>query len=363
MTPKERILKAIKHEEPDRVPVANTLAQEAARLLSTELNMPYHQVVRWSWNEILAALGNDAIFVGATPPADFSVPSYPDGSYSNEWGIRCKYMGGHETMIEHPLKDIETLDQMTSFFEQHGFPDPEAEGRFDLAKEQIKKFGENFAVVGRVKTTMFERSWYMVGMQKFFLDLALEEEYVFALLDKMIDFHLVIAKNLLDLGCDIILTGDDFGGQQGMLISPDTFRSVFKPRFKKVFDQLRAWNPDIIIAYHSCGMVEPIIQDFIDIDLDIFQSLQPIKGMERKKLKGKYGKNLCLWGTLDEQRLLPFGSVGEVREEVKNIIYDMAPGGGFILSAAHNIQGDTPIKNIHAIYETVEKYGEYPIGN
>ena len=266
-------------------------------------------------------------------------------------------------MIEHPLKDIENLDQMTSYFEQHGFPDPEAEGRFDLAKEQIEKFGEDFAVVGRVKTTTFERSWYMVGMQKFFLDLALEEEYVFALLDKMIDFHLVIAKNLLDLGCDIILTGDDFGGQQGMLISPDTFRSVFKPRFKKVFDQLRAWNPDIIIAYHSCGMVEPIIQDFIDIDLDIFQSLQPIKGMERKKLKEKYGKNLCLWGTLDEQRLLPFGSVGEVREEVKNIIYDMAPGGGFILSAAHNIQGDTPIKNIHAIYETVEKYGEYPIGN
>ena len=74
MTPKERVLKTIKHEEPDRVPVANTLAKEAARLLSTDLNMPYHQVVRWSWNEILAALGNDVIFVGATPPADFSAP-------------------------------------------------------------------------------------------------------------------------------------------------------------------------------------------------------------------------------------------------------------------------------------------------
>lgn len=361
MTPKERVFTTIRHEEPDRVPVANTLTPEVARFLASELNLPFLQTARWSWNEILTEIGNDAVFVGATAPAGFVPRPYSDGSYSNEWGIRLKHMMGHDTMIEHPLKDIESVDDLNLFFEKRGFPDPEADDRFQLAEEQIKKFGTDFAVVGRAKTTIFERSWYLVGMEKFLLDLGREKEYIPILLDKVMAYSLAVAKKLIDLGCDIILTGDDFGTQTGMLISPRTFRQIFKPRFEEFFKQLRRWKPEVIIAYHSCGMIEPIIPDLIDIGIDVLQSLQPIKGMERKKLKEKYGAYISLWGALDEQSLLPFGSVKEVGEEVKNIVDDMAPEGGFILSAAHNIQGDTSVENILMIYETVEEYGRYPI--
>ena len=361
MTPKKRLIKAVRHEEPDRVPVVNTLTPASAQKVSNALHLPYKRINNWLFNDQLVALGNDAILVGADAPKDFRPLVFEDGSYSDEWGIRYKRIGVHEEMIKHPLRDIENLDQMNEYFHRHDFPNPFEAGRFDIAKRQIAQYGKTHAVIGLLQMTMFETSWYLVGMEKYLIDLAMGNEYIFALLDRMIQYHLAVGKQLIDLGCDIIWIGDDFGDQDNMLISPEMFRRIFKPRFKMVIEELKKYRSDIIIAYHSCGMIAPIIQDLIEIGIDILHPIQPVKGMDRVKIKKSLGDRLTLWGCLSIQDTLPFGSERDVRDEIKRIIRDTAKGGGFILGAAHHIQADTPLENILAIYDTVKTNGNYPI--
>jgi uroporphyrinogen decarboxylase len=361
MIPKKRLIKAVKHEEPDRVPVVNTLTPASAQKVSNALNLPFERINNCLFNDQLVALGNDAILVGADAPIDFRPPVFEDGSYLDEWGIRYKKIGVHNEMIKHPLRDIENLDQMNEYFHRHKFPNPYGTGRFDLAKRQIAQYGNTYAVIGLLQMTMFESSWYMVGLEKYFMDLARGNEYIFALLDRMIQYHLTIGKQLIDLGCDIIWIGDDFGDQDNMLISPDMFRRIFKPRFKMVIEELKRYKSDILVAYHSCGMIAPIIQDLIEIKIDILHPIQPVNGMDRVNIKKASGDRLTLWGCLSIQDTLPFGSESDVQDEIKRIIRDTAKGGGFVLGAAHHIQADTPIENILAIYDTVKTNGKYPI--
>jgi len=368
MIPRERVLRAIAHKEPDRVPVAINLTPQVAETLSKKFNIPFEikdtgmLANRFSFNEVLVKLGNDVVFVGATAPKNFTPKEFPDGSFMNEWRIRCKWVSYYVEMVGHPLKDIETTQQLDEYFDKYGFPDPEAKGRFDLAEEEIKKYSKDYAIIGCLETTMFETSWYLVGMDKFLVDLMRKKSYVFELLDRVADYHINIGKKLINLGCDIIWTGDDFGTQRGMLISPELWREVFKPRFRRVFRELKKCNPNVKIAYHSCGSIVPIIPDLIEIGLDILNPLQPYAyGMDRKILKNKYGDKLSFFGGIDEQKILPYGSIKDVKEEVRRAIFDLAPGGGYILAAAHNIQPDTSVENIFSIYEAVKEYGRYPI--
>lgn len=368
MTPREKVLRTIAHKEPDRVPVANNLTPQVAETLSKKFKIPFEikdtgfLANRFSFNEVLVKLGNDVVFVGVTAPKNFTPKKSPDGTFMNEWRIRCKSISYYNEMVEHPLKDIETTQQLNEYFDKYGFPVPEAKGRFDLTEEEIKKYSKDYAIIGCLETTMFETSWYLVGMDKFLVDLAMKKSYVFELLDRVTDYHINIGKKLINLGCDIIWTGDDFGTQRGMLISPKSWREVFKPRFGRVFRELKKCSPNIKIAFHSCGSIVPIIPDLIEIGLDILNPLQPhANEMDRKMLKSKYGDKLSFFGGIDEQEILPYGSTKDVKEEVRKAIFDLAPEGGYILAAAHNIQPDTSIENIFSIYEAVKEYGRYPI--
>lgn len=368
MNSRERVLQSINHKEPDRVPVAVTLTPQIAKFLSKRFHIPcklkstgfsnYYNTI--SFNEILTKLGNDVIIIGATAPNNFILREFSDGSFIDEWGVRYKVVSYYKEIVEHPLKDIETVRQLNQYFDEHGFPDADSKGRFDFAEEEIEKYSKNYAIIGDLKTTMFEASWYLVGIEKFLIDLIMKKDYVFELLNRVMEFHIEIGKKLIMLGCDIIWIGDDFGTQRGMLISPKLWRDIFKPRFRRVFKELKECNPNIKIAYHSCGSIVPIIPDLIEVELDILNPLQPYaSGMEGKILKKMYGEKLSFFGAIDEQRILPFGCAKEVKEAVKRAIFDLAPGGGYILAPAHNVQPDTPIENVLALYEAVKEYGNY----
>jgi len=241
-------------------------------------------------------------------------------------------------------------------------PDPLAPGRWDLAEKMIKRYKDNFAIVGDLETTIFELSWNLVGMEKFLMDLIMEKPYVFALMDKVMEYNLACGKKMVELGVDMIWTGDDFGTQKGMLLSPEIWRKVFKPRMQYIFKELRKVNPGIKIAYHSCGSIFPIIPDLIEIGLDVLNPIQPrAKDMDLAKLKQKFGDELVFFGGVDEQKVLPFGDVKQVEDEVKLRIAQAGQGGGFIIAPAHNIQPDTPLENIYAYFEAIKKYGTYPL--
>lgn len=368
MTPKKRVLTTLEHREPDGVPVACTLTPQIAMALSEKFDIPSKmQDSLWankiSHNDILVKLGNDLVFVGACVPKGFNAERDPDGGFVDEWGCRYGRVGLYDEIVSRPLENIETATQLDHYFDAHGFPDPLAKGRFELAEEQIKKYFRDYAIAGCIGMTMFETAWYMVRMDKFLIDLAQGKRYVLRLLDMIANFHLQIGKELAALGCDVIWTGDDFGAQNGMLISPQLWRKVFKPRYANLFKELKQCRPGLKILYHSDGSIVPIIPDLIEIGLDILNPLQPgAVGMDRRVLKEKYGDKLCFLGAIDQQKILPFGSPEEVKEEVKKAILDLAPGGGCILAPTHNIQLDTSLDNIFALYAAIEAYGRYPIG-
>ncbi len=356
MRPKERVLKALRHEEPDRPPIHATVTPQVGEALNRKLGIEDDGLIdaffgnRISFIKALLQMGNDCVGVGACTAPGFTARKNPDGSTVDEWGITARKTGLYDEMISHPLAEIESAQDLASF----PFPNPLAEGRFDWAEDTIKAYGDEYAIIGEQECTIFELSWYLVGLEKFLLDMALGNPYVFELLDRVMDFSLKQATRLIDLGVDIILFGDDMGDQNGMMISPAMWRRVFKPRMLHVFQTVKKLNPEIQIAYHSCGSILPIIPDLIEIGLDILNPLQPLaKGMDAQFLKTTYGKQLSFYGGIDIQNLLPKGTPQEVRQVVKEKTSILGKGGGYIAAPAHNLQPDTPLENIFAMYEAI----------
>jgi uroporphyrinogen-III decarboxylase len=166
--------------------------------------------------------------------------------------------------------------------------------------------------------------------------------------------NIAIGQALIQLGADMIWAGDDFGGQNGMIIAPETWRQRFKPRIKFMFESFRKINPNIKIAWHSCGSILPIIPDFIDIGLDILNPIQPLaKDMDYRLLKERFGRDLIFFGGIDVQQLLPFGTPEQIKEAVRERIKILGANGGYIVGPAHNIQDDTPIENVLAFFDAV----------
>jgi uroporphyrinogen decarboxylase len=141
-----------------------------------------------------------------------------------------------------------------------------------------------------------------------------------------------------------------------MLISPAMWRRVFKPRIRGMFEAFKGAKPDVKLAWHSCGSIVPIIPDFIEVGLDILNPIQPrARGMEPRFLKREYGRDLCFFGGLDIQELLPRGTPAQVRDEVRRLVEILGADGGYILAPAHNVQDDTPTENILAVFEAVKE--------
>lgn len=354
MNKRERTLAAINHLQPDRPPIYVSLTPQIAEILSKKLGFPYEEPIdamesaRISHMELLTKMGVDIVAIAPTAPPDGPTITLPDGKLKNEWGMILRNVGIYSEFVEFPLAHASSKQDILNY----SFPDPNAAGRYDIARLMMKTYSDEYAVIGDVETMFFEMSWYLTGLEKFLMDLMLEEEYQAQLMDTIMNYIIVAGKKLIKMGVDILWCGDDFGSQQGMMIDPETWRSIFKPRIKYMFEEFRKIRPDIKIAWHSCGSILPIIPDFIEIGLDILNPIQPLaKGMDPIFLKNTYGKDLTFFGGIDVQQLLPNGNPETIRDEVRRRIDVLGKGGGFIVAPAHNIQPDTPIENILAFFD------------
>lgn len=361
MTAKERVLKAINGQQADRPPVFVTLTPQAAKKLSDHLNLPFEEALdsllstRISHMNLLISLGNDCVGIAACAPANHPTRKREDGLLVNEWGMVFKDIGLYNEFAEFPLKDAATATDIESY----PFPDPNAEGRYDDAIRTMARYGNDYAIVGNIETTFWETAWYLVGLEKLMTDMMMEVPYVEPLFDRIMEINLETGRNLIRLGADIILAGDDFGSQQSLLMDPDTWRRLFKPRIKYLFEEWRKVNPDIKIAWHSCGSINPIIDDFIEIGLDILNPLQPLAtGMDAENLIRQFGSRLTYFGGIDIQNLLPQGPPEKIKSEVKRIAEIFGKRSGYILAPAHNIQNDTPVENILALFEAVRELAD-----
>jgi uroporphyrinogen decarboxylase len=365
MTPKERVNTAIEHREPDRVPVFITVTPQVAESLARKLGIEGYTHAdsplsenRISFTELLVELGNDMVGIGACAPRAHPTREEESGVLVDEWGLRFRRAGYYAEMISHPLANAETIADVEHF----AFPDPDAPGRFDLARRTVERYGERYAVIGDAETTVFEVAWYLVGMEKFLVDLLQGREYVFALLDRVTGYSLGVARNLIRLGAEIIWLGDDFGTQSGMLVSPRLWREVFKERMRRIVRTLKEQSPGTRIAYHCCGSYAAIIPDLLEIGIDLLNALQPTaRDMDLRELKRAYGDRATFFGGIDTQSKVPFGSLDDLEHEVERVIASAAHGGGYILAGAHNLQPDTSAEKVVKLFQYAREHGRYPL--
>jgi uroporphyrinogen decarboxylase len=168
------------------------------------------------------------------------------------------------------------------------------------------------------------------------------------------------ALQLVKAGADAIWLGEDLGSQTSTLISPEDWRVRFKPRHKRMIEKLRRENPDIIIIMHSDGAVAPLIDDFIEIGVDVYNPVQPnLPGSDPQELKDKYGDQICFFGGIDQQSLLPSGDVSKIRAEIKERISILGKNRGYLLAPAHILQPDITTETIEAMIQAAIEFGRY----
>jgi uroporphyrinogen decarboxylase len=276
-----------------------------------------------------------------------------DKPYVDEWGVGWRIQPyetpfgcGHYTEIDsHPLADDDA-------FSRYQPPDPNRPELYADSEQMIRDFKRDYWIVGVVATTVFETAWALRGLEQTLLDMVTDPDLTSELFEIPFKYHLTAAKKLVELGVDMIWAGDDVGSQHRMMISPKMWREYLKPRLATFISELKAINSNLKVAYHTDGHVEPIIPELIEIGLDVLNPLQPAS-MSPAALKKQYGKELCFWGTLDEQQTLPFGTPQDVKREVLHRLEHVGYDGGLILAPTHHVQLDTPLDNFRAMVDTI----------
>ncbi len=365
MNSKQRVLAAMTRQSlPDRVPLQFDLSRALADRLcqkhsiSPHYTTAYYEDVtyRLSNNELRVAMGSDCVVVGASLPRGYQHPVDKDGCIINEFKMRMRQGPIYMEVVEHPLAHVTEAAEVEDF----PFPDPLAEGRFDDAAALIEKYRDENFIVGDVELTMFDMMQQLVGMEKLLTDMATGAPYIEPLIEKCKNFALAIGQQLVRMGVDGIWTGDDFGAQHGLLISPRMWRQYFKEHYREIYAAFKAINPHIVIMQHCDGAVAPILEEWIEVGLEVFNPVQPnVPGHDPQELKRRFGDRLSFWGAIDQQKLLPFGSPAEIEADVKAKIEVLGQGGGYMVAPAHIIQADTPIENVEAFIAAVKKHGTY----
>jgi len=313
-------------------------------------------------DDLLTVLGSDFRHLFLMPPDNHYFSADAEGCMVSEWGLKKKKIDGLSIIVDKPLENstIEDIDKYT-------WPDPFNVARAKGLRERAKHLYEDtdYAIASRaVSHGFFELAWELRGMENFLVDMMIDKEFAGKLLDKTLEIQMQLYEVLLtNVGeyVQIVETADDYGTQNGPMMSPELFREMIKPRRKKLNDLIKRLAPQAKIFHHTCGSVYQIINDLIETGVDILNPIQPLaKDMDSFRLKQEFGGMLCFHGGVDEQYAIP-GSKVELEREIKTRLAAFAPGGGYIIAPTSNFQIDTPIENILFYLETIKKFGNYPI--
>ena len=381
MNSRTRVVQALDHQEPDRIPFdlggtgLSTIHVTAYENLRRHLRLPKiepevafvpEQLVRV--NEDLAQrLDADVrpVLPGAASSFEYIFRDEGDyEAYTDEWGIgwRMPVDGGfYYDMYHHPLAAADSLEEMKA----HPFPGPLDDGRFAplLAQaEAAAAAGKAVALAGPCAGIAEVYSW-LRGYEEYYIDLALNQSWVAYMLDRLVEFKSAYWERALsEIGhlVDVVVEADDLGGQNSTLMSPRTYRELIQPRHQRLFSFIKGQAP-VKVFYHTCGAVRSLIPDLIDAGIDILNPVQiSAAGMDLHELKQEFGKDLVFWGGgVDTQQVLWTASPGEICDHVRKNIDALAPGGGFVFAAVHDIQANVPPENIMAMWEAWQEYGVY----
>ncbi len=363
MSCRERALMAVHHKEADRVPIDNWMVPEIQKK-----SMEYFGCD--DYPELLDFLGVDFRNNYGPSYVGQSFKKYPDGTVEDLWGVKRKtvvygkgtsHQGSYSEVAESPLQKVKTFEEIAKY-DHWASPDW---WDYSKVKADCMVYHPKYCVINvgdRLdRTAQLKPMMYLRGIQQIFVDMVMNPKIVEYLRDKIIDYFVAYNHRVFTAvqgEIDIFMMGDDIGAQSGPLLSLDMWRKYFKKAFRTYIDIAHQYK--IPVMYHTCGDVKQFIPDFIECGLDILQSLQPkATNMDIKKLKQEFGKDITFQGAMDIQYVLPLGKPADVKAMAKYALDSAKKGGGYIICTAHNIQVDTPIENVVALFEAYHEYGSY----
>ena len=366
MDSRERTFLALEHQEPDRVPIDCWLSSGMKKKIEMGLKISYEQ--------FLDVHDVDFRYIEGPHYSGPGLNTAEENIERDIWGVpRSRvnltvdngvehYAESYKEVLRSPLQHLSSPEEILNY--DH-WPSPDWFDYNDI-EDQCRRTKEQ----GRVVVFMGDRlnrfaqlkpAMYLRGYEQILIDMIENPEIANTIFSRIASFYLEYGRRILEAGrgnIDILCTGDDFGGQNGPLLSPSLWLDFLKQGFKEYIQLGKAF--DVYTMHHTCGSVYSLIPEMIDCDLDILQSLQPEAAkMDPKVLKKEFGNHLSFQGGISIQKVLPYGSVAEVRDHVRLILKALAPGGGYIACTSHNIQADTPLANVKALFEAYHDFGSY----
>jgi uroporphyrinogen decarboxylase len=390
MTPRERAIKALRREKPDKVPKDFGMTPQIYELIQAQTGAsdPWAHFAcepRWigwratrfrrdfsaylgdspcgSWldKKLLQPENTEAENVlpvggewGTGPP-----PSVP--WVDQEWGVGYiptaseDPQHAHLSGLVYPMRTLKTVEELR----EYPFSDYEAAYRHKHLEQELEGIHQKeLFSSGGLAMTLFEVAWQLRGMDLLFYDFAENKPFAETLLDTITEMRRFMIRRFAEAGVDHIHLGDDVGTQQGMLMSPRMWREWFKERMRSIISVAKKINPEVIISYHSDGNIEKIIPELIEIGIEVLNPVQP-EAMDPAELKREYGDRLAFWGTVGTQTTMPFGTPEEVKSVVRECIETVGDGGGLLIAPTHILEPEVPWENIRAFFEAVEEFGRY----
>lgn len=358
---RERVLRTIRREETDRIPLDGSFHPLIWERLKEYYGTNDDEMV---WDN----LGIDFRRISMEPslqfkkrasPSPISLPDigegenklviyFSDNVFEDEWGVRRQLTntGQFWRYVYHPLSNARSVNEYI-------FPDIELPERFDEIERGIKKYNHKY-IISVEMWNFFKHAWELRSFENFLSDLYINPGFVNELLDKLLEFKVKQARKLAKIGVDIIEVAGDIGMQSAMMLSPKLWRKYFKPRLRKLVQETKRIR-DVYFLFHSDGYIKPVISDIIEIGFDILDPIQP-ECMNPAEIKKLYGEKITLHGTISLQRTLPRGGKEDVRREVISRIEKCGEGGGLILAPSNTVTPDVPIENIIALYEMAKEF-------
>ena len=382
MTSRERLLTALNHKQPDRVPIdfggfQTGIHKKAYEQLLDYLGIqediaildPVQQLAK-PGEQVLQRFRVDTRYIVAHGPDNFKGGielNTRDGKLwhdlKDEFGVIWSMPDEQQLYMDisfHPLAEATIKD-----VQDYPFPNGGDPTRFTNLREQALHIRKEtpYALCTGIGGVVYETCWYMRGMEQWFIDLMTNPAFCEVLLDKILqfwlDYYSEFLKEVGDL-VDVVMIGDDLTGQSGPLFSPKLYRHIVKPRQKKLVQHIKSLTK-AKVWYHTCGSCAEYIPDLIDNGIDILNPVQiGLVNMDAKTLKEKFGDQITFWGgAIDTQHVLPFAGPDKVKDQVRNNVEIFKQGGGYVFNNVHNIQAGVPSENIVALFDAAFETGFY----
>jgi len=381
-TPRERVLTALDHREPDRVPIdlggnqtgihkfAYKKLLDCLGLREEIVIMDLIQQLAKPSEAVLERMHVDTRYVFAGASGDFRgevVTRRRDGrvwyDFTDEFGVTWSMP--EDSPLYFDISHSPLADLSIRQIKEYPFPKGDDTSRFEGLRDRALELKREtpYAIVSGISGVVYEICWYMRGLERLFVDMLEQPEIVEVIMDRTLQFWLDWFRPFLDeVGdvVDVIMIGDDLGAQNGPLFPPRIYHTIVKPRQKALVQYVKS-RTNAKIWYHSCGSVVEYIPELLDNGIDILNPVQVnAQGMEPRDLKAKFGDRLAFWGgAIDTQHILPRASPAEVREAVRRNVWVLKAGGGYVFNNVHNIQADVPPENVLAMFDAAYEFGVY----